>query len=412
MPDGGRPTKARVTAAVGVVIGREWEPALGAVSILTLVVGASFATFWSYVGIWTIEALRATPAQAGIMYLLSAVLTPPAAWLGGHASDRYGRKLILVCSTGTQSALILSLTMVGHQVGTGLALVVLAGVIWAPGRSAVNAIVADVVPVERRESAYAMVRAANNLGMVVGPPSAALFLLIGGWPAFLAGVALLGVVTCLLALRLELPDGRVGDEDIGLSATLRVLRVDRSYLLLLLATLLGFMVYMGFETVLPVVAVFSYHFAPETWGFLYAINALLVLLLQVRIVRWTRSWSGAHTLSAGVLLMGLPFLALLVAPSLGTVVVVNVVFVFGEMLWVPTIQALISRIAPPHLHGTYLGGYTSCHLLAWMITPLAGLQLLELFGEDAVWPVFAALAVLSAAAGAAAVGAMRRPGAS
>jgi MFS family permease len=392
----GRP--ARVVAAI---LGTAWEPALGAVSVVTLVSGAAFSTFWSYVGIWAIEALRATPSQVGMVFLLSAILTPPAAWLGGHVSDRYGRRIVLVCSTGIQSALVLSLSMVGQH--AGLALVVLAGVVWAPGKSAMNAVVADAVPVGRRENAYAMVRSANNLGVIVGPPSAAVLLLIGGWPAFLVGVALLGVLTCVLSSLLSLP-GRSNVE-----AGPRADRVDRPYLLFLLATLLGFMVYMGFETVLPVVAVVSYHLAPATWGFLYAVNPLLVLLLQVRLIRWTRSWSGTLTLSTGALLMGLPFLGLLVVePSLVTLMLVVVVFVFGEMLWVPTIQALISRIAPPHRHGSYLGGYTGCQLLAWMITPLAGLQLLELVGEQAIWPLFATLAVMSAVAGAAAVGAMDR----
>jgi predicted MFS family arabinose efflux permease len=409
LTEGDQPGRTRVATAVGrAVLGMRWEPALSAVSLVTLISGAAFATFWSYVGIWAIEAMRATPAQVGLMFLLCAGLSPPAAWIGGHASDRYGRRFILMCSTGLQSVIILSLTVVGHHVGLGAALVVLAGVIWAPGRSALNAVVADVVPAERRDSAYAMVRTANNLGVVVGPPCAAVLLVVGGWPAFLGGVALLGALTCVLAVSLRLPGRHSEDQDIGLAATVRVLRADRSYLLFLLATLLGFMVYMVFETVLPVVAVVSYHFAPATWGFLYAVNPLFVLLLQVRVIRWTRAWSRTLTLSAGGLLMGLSLLGLLIDSSPVMVTAVVVVFVFGEMLWVPTIQALVSRIAPPHLHGTYLGGYTSCQLLAWMIAPFAGLQVLGVLGERAIWVGFAALAVISTAAGAVAVGTLSR----
>ncbi|MEU0729499.1 MFS transporter [Streptomyces sp. NPDC006140] len=391
-----------------LLLGVEWEPTLGRAAVVHLLSGASFSTFWSYVGVWAIESLDATATQVGLIFLLSAVLTPPAAWVGGHISDHLGRRRILVGSTGAQSALILSLGLVGQHVMWGIALVVLAGVVWAPGRSAVNALVADLVPAESRDQAYASLRTANNLGVVVGPPLASLLLLLGGWAAFLIGIAVLGALTCWLAVIL-LPDrGQTSKESTGFGQTVRVVGADRPFMLFLLATLLGFMVYMSFETVLPVIAVDSFGLAPPTWGLLYAVNPVLVLLLQVRLTRWTKSWPSALTLSVGVLLMGPPFLLLMATSDLVAVTLVVIVFAFGEMLWVPTMQAVIARMAPPHMHGAYMGGYTSSQLLAWMIAPLTGLQLHENFGDQAIWIFFAALSAVSVTASLIAVRGVRR----
>ncbi|MEV7416161.1 MFS transporter [Streptomyces sp. NPDC089919] len=393
-----------------LLLGAEWEPVLGRAALVSLLSGASFATFWSYVGVWAIESLHATAGETGLIFLLSAVLTPPAAWVGGHLSDRWGRRRILVASTGLQSALILCLGLVGRHVPWGVALVVLAGVVWAPGRSAINALVADVMPPERRDQAYASLRTANNLGVVVGPPLAAGLLLAGGWTAFLVGIAVLGALTCRLAVVL-LPahHGGGGERGAGLGPTLKAVGADRPFLLLLLATLVGFMVYMSFETVLPVVAVSSFGLAPATWGLLYAVNPVLVLALQIRLTRWTSGWHPGVVLSVGVLLMGPPFLILLATTHLAAVLAVIVVFAFGEMLWVPTMQATIARLAPPAMHGVYMGGYTSSQLLAWMIAPLSGLRLHEAFGDRAIWIFFAVLAAVSVAASTVAVRGARRP---
>jgi MFS family permease len=403
-----RPVARFAAAAVRAVLGTEWDPALAAVSVLTLISSAAFSTFWSYVGIWATQELSATPAQVGLVFLVSACLTPPAAWFGGHLSDRYGRKPVLACSVGVQSGLILSLGLAGERVWLGLGLVVLAGVVWAPGRSVNNAMVADAAPPGRRDEAYASVRSANNLGVIVGPAIAATLLLVGGWPAFLVGIAAMGVATCLITVLVRLPHQTDSAVQSGISATLGLLRRDRPFLLFLLATLLGFMVYMGFETVLPIIAVQSLHLSPATWGFVYAVNPLLVLLLQVRLIRWTAAWPRALMLSVGVLSMGLPFLLLLVSSQLVALISVVVVFAVGEMLWVPTMQALISQLAPAHLHGAYMGGYTSGLLLAWMIAPLTALQVHSAVGERGVWPLFAVLALLSAAVGAAAMRSARR----
>ncbi|WP_344014804.1 MFS transporter [Streptomyces thermospinosisporus] len=386
-----------------LLLGMEWDPVLGRAAVVHLISGASFSTFWSYAGVWAIEALGATTGQVGLMFLLSAVLSPPAAWLGGFVSDAVGRRSVLVSSTGLQSLLILALCLVGHSAAWGITLVVVAGVVWAPGRSAVNAVVADVTPPERHDQAYAALRTANNLGVVVGPPLAALLLFLGDWTAFLLGIAVLGALTCGLAVRLLPRDGVRRHRGGTAAGTARVVLTDTSLVLLLVATLLGFMVYMSFETVLPVVAVTSFGFAPETWGLLYAVNPMVVLLFQMPLTRWTRTWPPSVTLSLGVLLMGPPFLLFLISHHMAAVVAVVLVFALGEMLWVPTMQATVARLAPPHLHGAYLGGYTGSQLLAWMIAPLTGLRLQEALGERAVWIFFTALSAVSVLAGLAAV---------
>jgi hypothetical protein len=53
----------------------------------------------------------------------------------------------------------------------------------------------------------------------------------------------------------------------------------------------------------------------------------------------------------------LPFLLLNATGSLATVAVVILVFVVGEMLWVPTSQAVVAALAPADIRGAYMGAF-------------------------------------------------------
>ena len=69
------------------------------------------------------------------------------------------------------------LVLVGHRVALGLAVLALFPALGALGNTADQALVADLVPPERHEQAYASVRVANNLGIALGPPIGALLLI-------------------------------------------------------------------------------------------------------------------------------------------------------------------------------------------------------------------------------------------
>ena len=88
--------------------------------------------------------------------------------------------------------------------------------------------------------------------------------------------------------------------------------------------------------------------------------------------------------------------------------VVIVVFVVGDMLWIPTSQALAAEMAPPALRGTYFGALAAMTGPAWTLVPLIALQLRASVGVFAVWLFFAVAAVAGAAVGVAAASAAFR----
>jgi dipeptide/tripeptide permease len=130
----------------------------------------------------------------------------------------------------------------------------------------------------------------------------------------------------------------------------------------------------------------------------------------MRLTRWTAAYSAGAKLAVGLPLMGLPFLLLSVSSALPVVAVVIFVFVIGEMLWVPSSQSVVSRLAPADVRGAYMGAFGMMGSAGWALAPFLGLHVRADYGDGATWAMFAAFSVVAAATGALAAGvAMRRP---
>jgi MFS family permease len=97
---------------------------------------------------------------------------------------------------------------------------------------------------------------------------------------------------------------------------------------------------------------------------------------------------------AALALMGPPFLILGVADAVPVVIGIVVLFVFGEMLWVPTLQTIAVDRAPAAQRGAYMGAFNATGGAAFALAPLLGLTVLSRFGDEAMWAVMAGLAGL------------------
>jgi predicted MFS family arabinose efflux permease len=392
-----------------LIWGADVEPALRPLLAVSFVGSAAFSAGWSFVGIWAIEELGATSKQLGAAYLIAAVAGFAAGYLGGHASDYVGRRPMILLGWSLLALTFLLYTFVGHHVLLGLGFASLAGIGGSIGGGADQAMVADLVPPERHEAGYASVRVTNNLGVVFGPPIGGLLLIGRHWPVFFAGVTALSLVAIAIGYRYLPRTGAYAPTEPPTRGSFGVIRRDHAFLLFLVSGGLAYLVYVAYETVLPISAVNTHGIAPSTWGFLVIINPLLVTLFQLRVTRWSAGFPAGPKLATAMLLMGGSLLLLLVSGSVAMFVLVLFVFVVGEMLWVPTSQAIVARLAPQDVRGAYMGAFGSTAAIGFALGPFTGLQLRGAYGDDAAWVFFAAVSVVAAATGVAAVrGATRR----
>ncbi|HVN62573.1 MAG TPA: MFS transporter [Gaiellaceae bacterium] len=385
-----------------LVWGPDVVPALRPLLAVSLAGSLAGSAGWSFLGIWAVKRLGASSLELGLAFLAGAVLSAGVGYFGGHLSDYLGRRPVILFGWGGQATFGLLFLTVGTQTTYGLALLAVIPAFGALGSAADQALVADLVQAERREASYAATRVASNLGTTLGPPIGGLLLLLGSWTALFLGVFALSVAAFAVALRWLPRRGDFAPESPPERGSFGVIRHDRIFLLFLVSGTLAFIVYVAFAVVLPISLVASHGFSASTWGFLVVVNPLLVTLFQLRLTRRVTAISPATKLFVAMLLMGLPFLLLSVNASIFVVVLILLVFVLGEMLWVPTSQTVVAAIAPEDLRGAYMGAFGATAAAGFALGPLLGLQVRHAFGDSAMWIFFAAVSVAAAFTGAAA----------
>jgi MFS family permease len=381
-----------------LVWGEEVDPALRPVLAVTVVSSTAGSAMWSFLAIWAVEELGAK-ALLPFVFLVGALLSGASGYVGGYLSDRLGRRTVILVGQGVMVFYPLVLLAASGERLAGALVMALAGAIGGLGGSVAQAMVADLVAPEKHAPAYASVRVASNLGVVMGPPTGGLMLILGGWTTLFVVVCAMSATAWLLAFRLLPRRGAFAPEGPPERGSFATIVADRPFLLFLGSAVFAWLVYVAYEIVLPVSLVDGYGYAAATWGFLVWINPLLVTLFQIRITRSIAGYPAPPILVAALLTMGLPFLVLVWTQAVIALVLVIVVFVVGEMLWAPTSQAVVAGLAPEDLRGAYMGAFGSAPAIGFALAPLIGFQVRNSFGDDATWVMFAVLAVVAAMLG-------------
>lgn len=392
----------RLRRLARLVFGDEVDTALRPLLAVGLVGSLCASSLWIFMGIWAIDELGADSSAIALALLVGACLAAATGYVSGHLSDRVGRRPVILAGWASLSLYVLLFALAGNSGTLGLFVLAGGGMAGSIGWAATQAMVADLVPPERHEAAYASIRVANNLGVVLGPVLGGLLLLVS-WPALFVSVSILSAGVFALAWRLLPERGTFAPESKPERGSFAVVRRDRVFGLFLLSTALAYIVYVAYETVLPISLVDTHGLAPSTWGFLVILNPIMVTLFQLRLTKRLAHLPALAKLVAAMLLMGLPFLALSVSAALPVVALVILVFVVGEMLWIPTSQAIAAGLAPADLRGAYLGLFSSMGAVGFALAPFSGLLVRDAAGDTAMWAFFAAVSVVGAIVGALAV---------
>ena len=300
-----------------LIWGGDVDRPLRPVLAVSFVGSSCFSAGWSFVGIWAIRELGATKSQLGVTFLIAALVGMVAGYLGGHASDYVGRRPMILLGWALLGFAFLLFAFVGDRTYVGLALLVFSAIGGSVGGGADQAMVADLVPPERHEAAYASVRVASNLGVVCGPPIGGLLLVGGHWPILFGGVASMCVGAIAIAWRYLPRRGAYAPEEPPTRGSLAVIARDHAFLVFLVSGALAYLVYVAIETVLPISAVDTHGVAPWTWGLIVVLNPLMVTLFQLRLTRATTWFAPGPKLATAMLMMGGSFLLLLGSNSVG-----------------------------------------------------------------------------------------------
>ena len=290
--------------------------------------------------------------------------------IGGVLTDRFGRRATLGASLAATAATLLALGAV-----RGLVLItVLAFVLGTVGdmyRPASSAAIADMIDAADRPRAYALQFWAVNLGFSVASVAAGLLLHIGFGVLFVLD-AITTLVFGLLALRF-VPETK--PESDGPPARLldpvRLFRSDRLLLVATLIVLVYSVLYIQANVTLPL-AITSAGLPASVYGYVVAINGILIVIGQPLTLRLFERWPQRVVLPISLALVGMGMASTGLAHAPWTFGASVVVWTIGEIGTAGSFQALIAALAPVDMRGRYAGALGLAWGAADLIAPIVG----------------------------------------
>lgn len=346
-----------------------------------------------FLALYLIRERAYTPEQAGTIlsiYGLSAVVIGPIA---GRFVDRVGSVRIMVVSLFL-SGVFQFLYPFAHSDAALVVATIALGAMAEAYRPAVMTVVADLAPPEQTRQAYALVRLAINLGMSIGPAVGGFLAMWSFRAIFFVDAATTLIGATVLALgRLQVPvrTRPAGEPTPPIWSALS----DRRFRGFLIGLFVINIVSFQGDSTLPVYLVRDLHLKESTYGFLFTVNTLMIVLLEIPLTAAITGASARRALVLGSLAFAVGFGAVGLATDTPTILLTVVIWTFGEMLLSPTASAFVAEIAPPEKRGAYMGMFTASFSLAFVVAPWLGMQTLAAFGGPMHWAVMFALGLVA-----------------
>ncbi|GGJ91431.1 MFS transporter [Pilimelia anulata] len=360
-----------------------------------------------FLSIYLTTARGFSPAYAGLVLGAYGAGGALGAVAGGVLADRWGRRPTLVTAQLGAAALMLALGAVTDRAAI-VAVAFLLGTFTEGVRPAVGALMVDVVPERDRLRAFNLNYWAINLGFALAAALAGLAARADFALLFVVDAATTVAMAVLVAVGLRgtprLPAAAAAaPRRGGVRAVLR----DRVFGVFLLGNLLLAIVVMQHMSTLPV-AMGHDGLGPATFGWVIAVNGVLIVAGQLFVPRLLGRRDHSAVLAAAGLVTGVGFALTAFADTAGVYAATVLVWTVGEMINVPAANTLVAGLAPDSMRGRYQGMWSLSWQVASFSAPILGGWVQQHGGDTVLWLGCGGIGVAIAALHLAAAPARRR----
>ena len=356
--------------------------------MLISAVGGSMV--WPFLMIFLSERLDAPLTMAASLLTLNSFVGLIASLLVGPIIDRLGRKWIMVVSLFFNGV---SFYFIGSASSwpVFVVLMILNGVAQPLYRTAGDAMLADLLPPQKRIDGYALLRMSNNAGIAIGPAVGGFLATVSYNLAFAGAAVGMGIYAALLAIFAIETLPKIDPEDRpeiqgrnALGGYMTVLR-DRPFISMAISYTMAVIVFSLVWVLLPVYAKQNYQIPENQYGWIPTTNALMIVIFQVGVTKITKRFRTLPVLACGALFYSLAVLSIARGSSFWEFWFSMVILSIGELVLVPTASTYVANLAHPAMRGRYM----SIFGLAWRIAigtgPLLGGLLNDALSPQAIW---------------------------
>ena len=377
-------------------------PPLFWIIIVTLFIDSIGSTLlFPFFALYITQKFGVGMTEAGVLLGMSSLFGLIGSVIGGALTDKFGRRQLILFGL-VFSALSSLLFGLASDVKVLYILVVLVGLLSRVSTPAHDAMMADILPEDKRQEAFGVTRVVFNYAWIFGTALGGLIAARSFLALFVAD-AVLSLTVAIILYRF-LPEtkpaaqmeAKKGESFLTTVAGYRIPLWDLAYMGFTLAGMIVLIVYQQQYGALAVYLRDVHHIGSKSYGLMLSIAGLEVVLFQIWISRTIRKYPPFLMMMLGALFFTVGFAMIGFVRGFGFFLLSVIIATVGEMIMFPTNKALAINFAPAEMRGRYMAVYD----LGWTIPatfgPAAAGLILDNYNPNALWYIGGILCAISA----------------
>ncbi len=326
--------------------------------VITFIDRIGGALLFPFFALYLTSKFHVGMTDVGVLFAAFSVSSFAGSAIGGALTDRFGRKGVIIFGLIASSFSTVAMGF-AESFQFFFALAFFIGILTDVAGPAHQAMVADILPEEKRADGYGILRVAFNLSVVIGPAIGGLLAARSYLMLFLsdAVISLLTVILIAIFLPETKPQAHADapkESVAGTFAGYGQVLCNTAFMLFLGAVMLQVFTYMNMNTSLGVYLRNEHGINESGYGFLLSINAAMVVLMQFAITRRITKYQPMLMMAAGTFLYVIGFSMYGYTSTYAMFILAMVIITLGEMIVAPVSQALVASFAPEDMRGRYM----------------------------------------------------------
>jgi len=348
-----------------------------------------FAMVIPFISIYFHLELGISMTVVGAFFFFTAIIRAGSQIIAGNLSDMIGRRKLMIFAQVVRGVVFFSVAItIQYRLHFGITgfILVLGYLLASFFQPVANAMVADIVPVEKRTEAYGLMKIAANIGWAIGPAAGG-FLATFSYAALFWGggsLALLSGLTIALFIKESNKYRKSFHYSSFQPKRLFSVYTDRKFFVFCTVSLMMFLTMAQLVATLSVYAKDSVGLSNDQLGLVYSVNALIVVFFQLIVSRLIQGRNLLYVLAAGSILYSIGYGLMVVPDTIVGIIVLMVVITIAEMMVSPSSSTMVAQMAPTEKYGEYMGAFGLFGTFGWSIGPLIGGVLID-YAPNATW---------------------------
>ena len=337
--------------------------------------------------------------QAGILLGISSLFGLVGSMFGGALTDKFGRKQLILFGLIFSAISTLGFGLV-NDLNILYPLVIVVGLLSSVSHPAHEAMIADILPEQKRQEGFGILRVVANFSWIIGPT-------IGGFLAninFFYLFVIDAIISCIVAVIIyrtvpeTKPEPHAHEKSESFLQTVagyRFVLRDTAFVSFIIANIIMLVVYQQMYGSLSVYLRDNHSINPQGYGFLMSTSAITVILFQFWLTRTIKHQPPFLMMAFGTIFYVIGFTLFGLVTTFILFALNIVIITIGEMIVVPTSQALVAGFAPEEMRGRYMAVSGLSWAIPSTIGPAAAGYILDNYNPNLLWYIGGILCGLS-----------------